>query len=110
MSNINPNCDGSHCRHGYKEVREYPSAPSAFDVCGGSGDGALYLCLPCFANENMSRYNRARETGRPEDWPLVGWATAEVVYDKHGEPFDPEAAVRQGIVKYHQNGDDNDNE
>ena len=25
MSNINPNCDGSHCRHGYKEVRKYPS-------------------------------------------------------------------------------------
>jgi CDGSH-type Zn-finger protein len=23
MSNINPNCDGSHCRHGYKEVRNY---------------------------------------------------------------------------------------
>ena len=69
------------------------------------GDGSLYLCLPCFANENMSRHNRAKETGRPEDWPQVSWATAEVVYDKHGEPFDAEAAVRQGIVKYHQSGD-----
>jgi hypothetical protein len=99
MSNINPNCDGSHCRHGYKEVRKYPSASSS----AGSGD--LYLCLPCFANENMHRHTRAKETGKPEDWPQIGWSTAEVVYDKHGEPFDPEAAVRQGIVKYHQNDD-----
>ena len=57
MSNINPNCDGSHCRHAFKEVREYPSS---------SGD-TLYLCLPCFANENMDRYMRAKRTGRPED-------------------------------------------
>ena len=70
----------------------------------------LYLCLPCFANENMRRYNRAKETGRAEDWPQVSWSTAEVVYDKHGEPFDAEAAVRQGIVNYHQNGDGDDNE
>ena len=40
MSNINPNCDGSHCRDGYKEVRKYPSV----------GGADLYLCLPCFAN------------------------------------------------------------
>jgi len=46
MSNINPNCEGSHCRHGYKEVRKYPS----------DGRGARYLCLPCFANEYMDRY------------------------------------------------------
>jgi hypothetical protein len=32
--------------------------------------------------------------------PQVSWSTAEVVYDKHGEPFDGEAAVRQGIVNY----------
>jgi hypothetical protein len=58
MSNINPNCDGSHCRHGYKEVRNYPSAPSSADnsLEAGSGADALYLCLPCFANENMHRY------------------------------------------------------
>jgi len=98
MSNINPNCDGSHCRHGYKEVRQYPS----------SSDGGLYLCLPCFANENMSRHNRAKETGRPDDYPQVSWATAKVIYDQHGEPFDAEAAVREGIVEYHQNGDDNE--
>jgi hypothetical protein len=97
MSNINPNCDGSHCRHGYKEVRQYPL---------GDG-GALYLCLPCFANENMHRHNRAKETGKPEDWPQVHWSTAVVAYVKHGEPFDGEAAVRQGIVKYHKKDDHN---
>jgi hypothetical protein len=83
MSNANPNCDGSHCRRGYQEVRKYPSAPSA-----GSGGAALYLCLPCFANENMHRHTRAKETGRGEDWPQVHWSTAEVVFDAHGEPFD----------------------
>jgi len=108
MTNINPNCDGSHCRLGYKEVRLYPPVPSSFDNrSGGSGGGDLYLCLPCFANENMHRHLRAKETGKPEDWPQVHWSTAEVVYDKHGEPFDGEAAVRQGIVKYHQNGEHN---
>src|SRR3984957_3092489 len=55
MSNLNPNCDGSHCRHGYEEVRQYPLASST-----GSSDGALYLCLPCFANENMSRHHRGK--------------------------------------------------
>jgi hypothetical protein len=103
MSNINPNCDGTHCRPGYKEVRLYPPVVSST----GSGGGDLYLCLPCFANENMHRHLRAKETGKPEDWPQVHWTTAVVVYDKHGEPFDPEAAVRQGIVKYHQNGEQN---
>jgi hypothetical protein len=59
MSNINPNCDGPHCRHGYKEVRKYPSR----------GEGDLYLCLPCFANENMNRHIRGKQTGRAEDCP-----------------------------------------
>ena len=99
MSNINPNCDGSHCRNGYKEVRKYPS----------SGGGDLYLCLPCFANENM-HMQRAKETGGDEDCPQVNWSTAEVVYDKHGQPFDAEAAMRRGIVNYHQNGDGDGNE
>ena len=90
MSNINSNCDGTHCRHGYKEVRTYPS----------SGGGDLYLCLPCFANENMHRHMRAKQTGRPEDCPQVSWSTAEVIFDQHGEPFDAEAAVRQGIVNH----------
>jgi hypothetical protein len=73
MSRINLNCDGSHCRQGYKEVRKYPSS---------SGGGDLYLCLPCFANENMRRHMRAKQTDRPEDWPQVSWSTAEVVHDK----------------------------
>src|ERR1700721_4525991 len=51
-----------------------------------------------------------RRDCRPEEWPQVRWTTAEVVYDKHGEPFAREAAVRQGIIKYHQNGDDKGNE
>jgi len=77
----------------YLEIRVYPS---------GSGD-SLYLCLPCFANANMQRLQRAKETGRPEDWRQVSWITAEVAFDKNGEPFDAEAALRQGIVNYHQN-------
>jgi hypothetical protein len=97
MSNINPNCDDSHCRHGYKEVRKYPS----------SGEGDLYLCLPCFANENMRRYQRAKQTGRNEECPQVSWSTAEVAYDKHGNAFDADAAVRHEIVNYHQNDDHN---
>jgi hypothetical protein len=99
MSNINPNCDGTHCRPGYKEVRQYPLG----------NNGSLYLCLPCLANENMRRYQRAKEAGRDEDCPQVSWSTAEVVYDKHGEPFNAHAAVRQGIVKCHQNGDGDEN-
>jgi hypothetical protein len=97
MSNINPNCDGSHCRHGYKEVRKYPS----------SGGGDLYLCLPCFANENMHRHNRTKETGRPEEWPQVSGPLPRSSTTSLA-PFNAEAAVRQGIVKYHQNGDDNE--
>ena len=92
MSNINPNCDGSHCRHGYREVRLYPL---------GSG-GNLRLCLPCFTNENLDRYKRAKEAGHPEDWPQVNWAVAEVIFDKYGEPFDAEAVIRQGIINYHK--------
>jgi hypothetical protein len=68
------------------------------------------LCLPCFANANMYRCNCAKEPGRPEDWPQVSWATAEVAFDKYGEPFDAETAARQGIVNYHQNRDGDDNE
>jgi hypothetical protein len=67
---------GSHCRHGYKEVRLYPL---------GSG-GNLRLCPPCFTNENLDRYKRAKEAGHPEDCPQISWSTAEVVYDKHGKP------------------------
>ena len=97
MSNINPNCDGSHCRHGYKEVRKYPSS---------GGDASLSMPAVLRQREHAPA-QRAKETGRPEDWPQVSWSTAEVVYDKHGEPFDGEAAVRQGIVDYHQSGDHN---
>ena len=36
MSNINPNCDGSHCRLGYKEVRKYPSSTGLVSHTGTS--------------------------------------------------------------------------
>ena len=66
MSNINPNCDGSHCREN-GPVRVYPL---------GAG-GNLILCHACFAHENRYRYNRGVETKRPHDWPQVNWATAK---------------------------------
>ena len=46
----------------------------------------------------MRRHMRVKETGRAEDRPQVGWSTAEVVFDKDSQPFDGEAAVRQGIA------------
>jgi hypothetical protein len=63
-----------------------------------------------FANENMHRYTRAKQTGGTEDCPQISWSTAEVIFDKHGGPFDAEAAVRRGIVNYHQDGDSNGDE
>jgi hypothetical protein len=33
MSNINPDCDGTHCRPGYKEVRLYPRVRSHARLC-----------------------------------------------------------------------------
>lgn len=64
----NPMCDGAHCRHESGEVRVYPLG----------GDGNAILCLACFAHENRYRYERGRETQRPEDWPQVNWSTAKV--------------------------------
>jgi hypothetical protein len=43
----------------------------------GSG-GNLILCHACFAHENRYRYNRGVETKRPNDWPQVNWAEAEI--------------------------------
>lgn len=65
MSKINPNCDGSHCR-GDLEVRVYPL---------GAG-GNLILCQACFAHENRYRYERAKASGREQDWPQVKWPEA----------------------------------
>jgi hypothetical protein len=53
---------------------------------------------------------RAKQAGHPEDSAQVSWATAEVIYDKHGERFDAEAAVRQGIIDYYQNDDGHNGE
>ena len=64
---------------------------------------AISVCsLPCFASENLDRYQRVKEAGHPEDWPQVSWAIAEVIFDKYGEPFDAEAVIRQGIINYHK--------
>ena len=67
MSDINPECSGSHCRPGgTKEVRVYP--------LGGGAN--LILCRACFGHENAYRRERQRETKRPADWPEVEWETA----------------------------------
>jgi hypothetical protein len=69
MSLINPNCCGDHCRNN-GEVRVYP--------LGGGAN--LILCHACWAHENRYRFNRGREMKRPQDWPQLDWAKAEV-YD-----------------------------
>ena len=66
MSDVNPNCSGSHCTAAEAEVRIYPL---------GAG-GNLILCRACFAHENQYRYERGRETNRPEDWPQISWFSA----------------------------------
>lgn len=67
MSDINPNCDGSHCLSKTAEVRRYP--------LGGGAN--LILCAACFRHENRYRSERAKETGCPENWPQVAWETAK---------------------------------
>ena len=74
MSDINPNCDGSHCRMPGGEVRLYPLGIKS--RCHGN----LILCASCWHHENSFRKQRARETRNPEAWPTVDWNTAEV-YD-----------------------------
>ena len=68
MSDINPNCDGSHCPDPNGQVRVYPL---------GSG-GNIIVCQTCAAHENRYRYERGRETGAPENWPQVNWFKCEV--------------------------------
>ena len=63
----NWNCDGAHCTETSGQVRTYP--------LGGGAN--LILCLSCAAQENRYRYQRGRETRRPEDWPQVNWHACE---------------------------------
>ena len=56
----NWNCHGDHCTDPYSEVR----------VSLGSGGN---LCQACTAHENTYRYQRGKNTGRPDDWPQVAW-------------------------------------
>lgn len=64
----NWNCDGSRCDSRSGEVRKMP--------LGGGAN--LILCRTCFAHENAYRARRGKETGRPDDWPIVQWQAAEV--------------------------------
>lgn len=68
MSVINSYCDGAHCTDPNGEVRVYP--------LGGGAN--LILCQSCAAHENRYRYQRGKDTGRPEDWPQVNWYACEV--------------------------------
>lgn len=72
----NPNCDGSHCLTESGEVRLYP--------LGGGAN--LILCAACFAHENQYRRERGRETGAPENWPLIDWTTARPYPEQGGQP------------------------
>jgi hypothetical protein len=67
----NPMCDGSHCVFPDGEVRVYPLGEKG-TLCGN-----LILCSACFRAENAYRVLRARETGKPENFPLVSWIGAE---------------------------------
>jgi hypothetical protein len=71
----NPNCDGGHCRNEFSDVRVYP--------LGGGGN--LILCEACFHAENEYRKYRGKETGAPENWPIIAWATAEPYPDNTKE-------------------------
>lgn len=64
----NWNCSGDKCTDPKGEVRVYP--------LGGGAN--LILCHACWAHENRYRFNRGRETGRPNDWPQQNWSAAEV--------------------------------
>lgn len=67
MATKNWNCDGSHCTEPDGVVRRYP--------LGGGAN--LFLCMVCASHENRYRYERGRETKRPEDWPQVNWFECE---------------------------------
>ena len=50
----------------------------------------------------MHRYIHAKQTSRTTHCSQINWSTPEVMYDKHGEPFDTETTVRKGIVDYYK--------
>ena len=62
-------CDGSGPHWGNKpEVRLYP--------LGGGAN--LILCQRCAGKENIFRAERGRETGAPENWPVLDWNTLKI--------------------------------
>lgn len=66
MAKKNHHCD--NCPHPASEVRLYS--------IGGGGN--LILCYPCWVSENAYRVERGRETGQPENWPVLDWAKAKI--------------------------------
>lgn len=66
--NKNPDCCGSHCASERGEVRVYP--------IGGGGN--LIICRACWDHENHYRRLKGIHYGRPEEWPVLDWNTAEV--------------------------------
>jgi len=60
VSDLNPHCDGDHCRDPKGETRLYPM---------GGGEN-LVLCLSCFAHENGARLQCG------DTRPQVNWANA----------------------------------
>lgn len=68
MSDINPNCDGSHCWHSHGEVRVLPA--------GGSSN--LILCRACYEHELSFRRERNRDLGTAFKFELPTWDSLEV--------------------------------
>jgi hypothetical protein len=63
----NPMCSGNHCRSETGPVKVYS--------LGGGGN--LILCRACWSFENDYRRQRGRDTGAPENFPVLDWDTAE---------------------------------
>lgn len=67
-------CNGAGPHSGPAEVRLMP--------LGGGAN--LILCMACWARENRYRYERGRETGRPQDWPQENYHAAKVYATEKG--------------------------
>ena len=66
---------------------------------------SIYACRASLTR-TCSGFSAPRRLASLRTRDRLVWVTAEVAFDKHGEPFDAEATLRQGIVNYHQNNDD----
>lgn len=68
MSDINPNCDGSHCRDPKGEVRVLPLP----------GEANLMLCRDCFTHEMIWRRQRNLDLCREAQYPIPAWSDLKV--------------------------------